>query len=514
MSLFVRIDGRDLNILDASYQQKQSEIGTFEVIVPAQDVPDRSALLYADIALYRRGERVISGVVLELPQLTLSEDKALRTKITAYQELGRLTCYRAMTDAHFQDQSVVGILGTLLATTPDWALGSAVTMDDPTVTTTVDLRNKESLFAQIAETIKSVPRLFLRYGGIQAGKHVVDIGFFGQQRYYAVQHEAITALKLDENNKRYYRLVEAYADKSNDSRITLLDALAYPGIATHPDWARFPIQNISGKGVVIDLDRTRGCEISKAFNVHKAANDGTPATSAQIAEVGFALWQKSVRYLQGQTPATTMQLSAFLRELPVISDKVFVRAEVDELAIDPFTNEETRISTFYTEGWYRITSLGCKFAVQARQFDPANVADEGSIVDSYDMTVTDNDYHEDVDNDVALYEKTERFDSADKNSTAIGQGIKGIALVPVTHSNADPADCGSGKSYTFPLPAIPTGSTLVTGAIVSSNPAGAVFTITQFPALPATPLIACVEKLGGGWPPSGSQQVTVQYTFY
>lgn len=507
MSLYARIANQDVKVIKASMSMKQSEVGEFSFVCAAKDI-DRTRLRFKNAALFRRGQQVISGYVSEKPTLELSKDGVLNVNVKCYSELGRLLCYRANTLAHFQEVPVVNIIQQLLTTTPDWVLSDISTMVDAAVVTTVDLRGKESLFAQIAEACKSIPNLFLRYGGFAGGIYNLDIGFFGEDTNYLVQGRATTSLKVNNDSERVFRLVEAYSDKSGDERLTLGSALSYPGIGAHPDWAQFPIVIDDGRYVVINNALTEGCEISKSFSVNKTKND-TPPTAAEVAEAAFAMWQHAVRFLQENAEQDSYSGSAILTALPAISSDVYVDAHIQEDVYDPLTRQETLIETFRVREWLRITAIKC-------DFDTAVELPDDTYGDEYDLEITSGAYQKAYTDVEQLHDHLEHHGTADKNSGAIGNGIKSITLVDVTHTTIEPADAAClptvAKEYSFPLGTIPAGATQVFGIILNKTPANANADITQYPALPATPMKACVD-VGGTWPGPSDVTVRVAYLF-
>lgn len=511
--MFLRIAGRDLLVSKASIAFKQNEISEFEATVPAQSIP-RDQVQYSDAALYFRGTRYVSGLVLDPPELELSTNSVLSLRIRALDELGRLTCYRAVTDAHFQDIQITTILSVLLGTTSDWSLGDVSTMVDPLAVTTIDLRNKETLFAQIAEVVKATPRCFMRYGGFSAGLHRLDIGFFGAKTTYAMENEALSALKLQSNGKRTYRLVEAFADRSNQTRLTLNEALSDPRYATDPDSLIYPITLDGTKYIVTNTLQPRGCETAKAFNIIKTKND-VPASPTEVAEAGYALWKKAIRFLQQNESYTNLTLTGYVANLPRVSDMVYVQTHVSETVFDHVSQSTRKVSTFEVSAWFRMTKIN---------FDFDAVIRPGALpgtrpVETYEwvLDVTDNDYIELIDPDVAMYERVEVHDNADIVSGVNGEGLKGIFPVPITHVPADPADVGClpdiAKEYMFPLPATPAGATQVTAFLAVTGGAAGSVTVTQNPAIPGTPLIACVQAVGGGWPGATAITLTATYIF-
>lgn len=505
--MYLRLGGRDIPCTKAAIDYNQNAISEFDVSIPATAIP-RDEVLFSDAALFYKGVQYISGVILEPPALELGANLSLRIK--GYDEIGRLTCFRAVTDAHFQDYTITAALSLLLGTTPDWSLGDTSTMVDPVAVTTIDLRNKETLFAQIMEVVKATPQCFIRYGGFTAGFHRLDIGFFGAQNHYAIQNDGLTALKLPGTGKRTYNVVEAFSDRSNQNRLTLFEAMGDPRYATDADRLIYPIELDNGKYVCRSVNQPKGCQTSRAFNIIKTKND-QPASAAEIAEAGYALWKKAIRFLQQNEMFTSLSVDSLVSGTPKVSDKMFIGARVREPVYDAIGQCDHLIETFSIYGWYRMTKVHFEFE-SARKPDPECPPE----LNNFTFELTDNDYVEARDDDATMYEKLERHDNADIVSGVNGIGVKGLVRVNVTHGPGDPADLACApdvaKEYVFALPAVPTGATDVFTSTAVKAGAGVV-TITQDAALPATPLKACVQAVGGGWPPATPITIEALFTF-
>jgi hypothetical protein len=518
-SLYAIIDSQEVPVISAKATWTQGQVGTCEFSILARNI-DYLNITFSDWSLIREGNVLLSGLILDTPALELNEDRALVVRVSAVDEIGRLTCLRAVSDAHFQDTTIPNILNFLLAGVPNFILGDTSTMIDPNVKTTLDLRAKESLFAQIAEAIKSVPRTFFRYGGTDnLGRHRLDVGFFGSQSAYIGQHDNLADLALQRNTKRQYKYVEAYGGRSKSTRPTLCDAkdaLLSPTIAARtladPDYAQFPIVTLGGKCVVNNTALARGCEITKEFQINKTENSDAP-TNEERAEAAYAVYKKAVRFLQENKQYRTYTGSGYFASPPRIGDNAYVQAAVSEPVYDSFTQAEVLQSVFELHESLRLTKLSVDFARPEWRETSLSAAQE-ELRDYYTFEVTDNDYAEEFDDDAELYDRFERTDSADEESEA-ALGLKRVDVVPVSHPASSPSDAVClptiAKRFVFPLPPPPAGATQLFGSIVIVSPVTAIVNITQYPAYPSTPLIACVQDGSlAGW---GTNDVSVSVRY-
>lgn len=512
--MYVDLNGQHIAVTKADVSWGQNIANDFSVSIPAREI-DWSDVLLKDVVLWHRGKKIISGFVNEPAQLELPDNQVLVAKLECLDDLGRLTCKRALTDSHYQNIQVSIILQDLLQSTTDWTLTDTSTMIDPLAVTTVDLRNKEHLWAQIIEVVKSIPRCFVRYGGYNTllGKHELHIGNFDNERTNVVQNQNLVDLSLQRGSQSSYTTIEAYGDRSASKRVTLEDALLFPATTSHPDYPTYPISLDPLTGTYVCQDLTpgkRGCEITKTFSVHKTQNNAPPTTT-QIRQTGFAIWQKCVRFFQQNSTTDTYTVKAFLPESPLVCDRTWIQGSVSEMIYDHVAQCMRWTETFSIAESLRITKVSTNLQTNAQS--PGDCPEDWVL---YSLEVTNSDYANEDDSDMQLFDSLERFDAADDVAASIGILLQ--TVVAVTHTTLEPADgaCtpGTAKQYVFPLPAPPAGSTSVFYNILTnpSTSAGVTYTVFQEPALPGTNLILCV-KYGGGWPGVGNVSVSVQYTF-
>lgn len=512
--MFIRLQNRDIPILKASVRWKLDTIADVKVTVPLQAVPDIRTVRLEDFELYDRGQRIVAGFVNDRPSINVESNQVLTADLGCFDDLGRLTCYRASADAHYQDTAVTDILDDLLLMTGGtWALGDTSTMVDEAITTTIDLRKKEELFAQVMATIKAVPDLHVRYGGLVGGVRQLDIGNFNQWTEDFIQGNNLTSLRMKLSQQPAYRVIEAYGNRSALRRVTLLDALSDARTTTHPDYARFPITEdvATGTWVVTDQNASAGCEVTKFFDLQKTRND-EPPTAAEVAETGYALWLKVVRFMKSNAEYESYSGEVLLPAPPQVGDRAYVHSHVSEPVVDGLSGEVTYIPLFEVNETFRITDVSLDFGNPQLQVDRLTQGQRPMA--TYGVEVSSNDESEELDPDLELYERLEQGDSFDQNDQTLGFTIP--APVQVTHDSGDAADCDydlvtpgtqPGKTFTLTSPTPPAWANFVT-VNYAIEPADTAYREDAYPATPGDDLVLCVE-----WPPASPVTVTAQYVF-
>lgn len=508
--LTVHIAGKRVPVLSASLNETLDQAGEFDFTVAAVHLPNYRTLGDADVALYEDGNLLVSGIVNNVPSLEINDNEVLTVKFTCFDELGRLTFLRSKSDGHYQDSVLTGILNNLLTVAPDWQLTDTSTMVDNLITTTIDLRPKETLFAQIAEAIKSVPDVHLRYGGYNAagGYHELHIGYFNAITTRIVQGENLVKLKLKSNSSRKYRLVESYGNRTTGRRITLADALNDARTTSHADYARYPISYdaVVGAYVVTDVNATSGGEVTKTFELQKTKNDKIP-NAVEQAQAGYALWLKTVRFMKENSEYESYSASVWLAEKPQIGDKAYVRARVVEDLRNPVTQQITEVETFSVDDYYTITNVKTSFE--------RGKLPNGTEVVLYDLELTTNDLAEKTDPILELYERLEQGSKFD--DTAAQNGLNIPAPVVVSHGPGVAADCNhsganTGKLFVFTAPPAPSWAKKVSvSAELQGDPA--TYVEISVPTKPGQNYSICVKPDSSNWNASSSATAYAQFIY-
>lgn len=515
--MYLRIENRDLPVIDAKILWGQNTPGDLSVTVPAA-LFDWRTCQFKDFELWQNGEILVSGFVFDQPELAYSDDRVLLVNLGCVDDLGRLSRIRAKSNGHYQNAQVTSIVQDLLAVTSNWILGDTSTMVESLARTTIDLRSKELLWGQLVALAEAVPNLFLRYGGYNEilGKHELDIGNFGSETNRFVQGDNITDIRLQKSSKIPYTKIEAYGGKISSRKVTLLDALSYPSILSHADYATYPIQfdPVRSAYVVVDLTPgLQGAEITKSFNINKTKNDGYP-TTAEIAEAGFALWRHCVRFLQQNAQSNAYSIPGYAAEAPKVNDLAWVFGTVTEPVYDPVADTNDWVDTFSVAELLRITRVGLNFQSSKHRVDPVS---NQALLDNeqyeYAVEVSDNLYADSPDDTLDAYGRLETYDAADDVPALLG--MLSQKFVSVSHITTDPADVicapGSAQEYIFNFTNI-AGATNIFYNVLPTATAGVTYRITQVPALPSTPLVLCVQ-IAGTWPGAANLTLTTQFTF-
>ena len=508
--LFARIDGQDFELIDFDADWVVDQANTFSIDVLAKEFAWRNSM-YSDVEIYDGKDLVISGFVDKSPKLEMKDGGPLVVALSCLDELGRLTCDRAKFDAHYQDQQVLSILTDLIsvATIP-WVL-SLVNMVDPLVVTTIDLRSKETLFAQIVETVKSTPQVHLRYGGQQiTGEHVLEVGNFGDVNAEGIQGHNLLGLKLNYNTEKMYRIVESYGDSTLSQKISLFDALSDARTAVHPDYAQFPISldAATGSYIVTNAAISEGCSVRKSFNVIKVKNDTTP-TAAEVAEAGYALWLKTVRFMQKSTSYETYSAEVLLPSQPDVGDNMFIRSVVREPVYDAMTGKiVAQHETFEVNDDFRITKVG--FTTEQVALPDGQYYDLHQQELVYSIELTSNDEAEMIDPDAELFARLE--DHTEFDDVGASLVLYPIQSTTLTYNSTNAADCNgsgvlTGKLFLHTSPVPPVGATGVITWYVANPGNMDIYNYTP-PAVVGNNWSACIQPNGGNWPPP----VGVNYT--
>lgn len=510
MAIIARINGVDMPVIEASITWELDAAEDFEIEVAAQGFDWRTAY-NAPVALLRDGQVLVSGLVALKPEATFNNEAAQIT-LKCMGEFARLTRLRALGDAKYQDAPVIGILLDLL---PDgWTL-DVVNMDDPTVTTTIDLRQKNQRFGQIVQLVESIPYFHLRYGGINdAGLYVLAVGNFNTVTTALHDGNLIDELQISPGQNDVLREIEAFCN-SADNVITLEDVVT-PGTANslaaaHPLFADFPISQASdGAWIVTNnaVDAGLGGAIRKSFSGVKL---GAEPTDSDLNEAGFALWLNAVQHLIVNSDYEVYSASAALADTPHVGDRTHIRLMRAERVRDSLSGLYTQqAQTLALDTEIRITSVSHDLM---QQTIPSRVGlDAVEPVAVFDLEMSGNDHAEVVDNDLRAINQLE----ADVDDDEETKTLPAVMSDSTTHGIGDLPDgsCSplTAKSYSVAAPTPPGGVTEVF-TWYEVTPGAARVTVTGAPATPGDGWIACVESPGGGWSPSGDITVTVYFQY-
>jgi len=494
----MRLNGRDLPVSKLSLKIQQSKIPTFEAIVPLKLVgATPEELLFADTAIYEDGQLVIAGIVSGIPIPVLYDGNVGFLRIMADDSLGLLYLEEAV-DLHFQNTNISAALTLLLATTTlsTWAVGDTSTLvNDPI---TVDVRNKETLWAQIQGCVAALENpTYVRYGGIVAGIHQLDLGSFGENNpdLRAVQGDNLIDMpKFKRANTDPIKTMRPISGKVGGAVVDLSRALnIQPGLAADPD---YPLN--AGSQTITNNTITVGVRVRKTFTTVKTSNASAP-TDAERDEAALCLYYTAVREIKRRNPKTQCSFDVFLPQLPPVNDKIWVDFTVYERMYDEYQEIWEYIQTSELRGWFRITSVSAKITSNVSSSDM--IEEQKTDGQIYAITVTDGDDADIYDANDVLFSKLDENELEDA-----ADGITGViwaTSVDVTWfgvgGNCDRgggAGPNSGRIFSFPMPTIPAGATIVDAMITNRSDSTTQWIVLTNAALPATNYSICSSGSG------------------
>jgi hypothetical protein len=505
------LSGKEISVLDLDIRYAESKIPEFTVTISAEHIDNPTTVVFMDIAVYKDGAVQASGLVSEHPLLELDENGVITYKLKCDTDLGRLYLEMAA-DVQFQNVSVSTAINTLFAEAQDsvWSINSSVTLATEDIT--LDVRDKESLWAQIKYIMDNASEpVFLRYMGFSGGSHQVDIGSFGSD---VRTHDIIKGFnvvgtpKLRQLGETPISELRPISGKVGVKPVRLSEALSLePTLATDPD---YPLQ--SSTQSILNNTVSVGRRLRKRFTGHKTSN-ATPVTATQRAQVALSLYYRGVREIKAAAPYNEIRVDVFLPSPPPMYDNVYVDIVADMMVYNPLTETEQKVTAVTLQGFYRVKSWQLKYKTNY----VAESLGENVQGNLYSIELT-NGYEIESPEDKAevINKKLETNDLEDNAGVIVG--VLDTVDVPVTHTSVA-ADCNyigvnTGKSFTFPLPTIPSGATAITTEIVSVDPSTTnTATVIQAATL-LLPLIICASAAGGAaWTALDNTTITVRYTF-
>lgn len=493
-------------------ERKLNEIGTFEFEILARLYTGwlTAEGLFCEILV--DGETFVSGLIDKAPGVKkISPESPLVVDFSAEDELSLLNCYLRKNNAHYQDQSVIAILGDLLTMTDgDWVLDTT-TVVDPTVVTTGDLRSKEKLFSQIATITKQVPHMHLRYGGRNASnKHILEVGDFSVASAQLLQGYNLSQINRDINLQRSYSAVAAIGEGSGNNVITLSEALNDARTTVHADYVAYPIQAhpITGELRVVNVNATIECETVQKFKTIKTENATAP-TYAERAEAGFALWQQSVRFLEAHQPYESYSVDAYLESAPQVGNRARLTGSISEPVKDQIGRTVEQIETFAVDDLFRITEWSVEIESPA-VLQGTLSSTLKALAHEYAIELASRDDVEDMDGDVAAYKRLEDTTGIDAEALTFSVDSQ------FQYQTGVAADCDTATGRTFTispdLSKIPDGATSVVTSVTLNPGNYTVFSETP-PASPGDDWTGCIKPPTPPWGVGSACTVTVLFVY-
>ena len=337
-----------------SVDRGTNNTGSWNFVVPFF-MPNASILRNrARAYIMLNGVTVMDGIVTNVG-FPIGEEGVAYT-VSGSGEMSDLSLIRSKSDAVYEDTTLVAILNDLLTYAPGWELGDISTMEDPSVTTAIDVTGEERLLPQITQAIDSVPGTYYRYGGIDGlGNRLIDIGSFGDtsgifleqpndaeyaHRFNYARWGRILSISVQEDSSEIINEIEAYggdyedADE-NDRTIEVHDATAlHPELLDDPD---FPIVTYDG---ILWLVRNNavwpsGASVTRYYDEHTTP-DNKPATANRIMRAAYAVYKHAVKDLLESAETTVSYditatgLTTALRVQQDLDAPTFIAADIVE----------------------------------------------------------------------------------------------------------------------------------------------------------------------------------------
>ena len=508
------VDGREMEVLDFSLNYKETKIPDFKVTISSSHFPDRSeqlALLFEPISIMQNNTVLISGIIAEYPDPDVINNSFSFLKLTCDNGLGYLYLEEAA-PLQFQDVSVSTAIGQLLATTEDttWALNDTTTLTDDDIT--VDVRNRETLWAQL-EMIRSSAKtpFYFRYAGESGGIHQLDIGSFKEQSRtaFAMKDRNVTnSPKYSQPNHLPILSIRPISGKVNGKPVKLSDALNID--ATLSSDADYPL-NATLERVENDTI-TSGRRLRRAYTEIKTANDDIVSQDA-INQVALALYRRTRRDMEASATYEVVRLDVALAAPPSIYDQIYCDVFAVQEIYDELKQQMVQSDAVRIQGWYTIMTWSMKGDDYAQEQHP--VTDEFRGLQIYRLELSNGVEIEEYDASALLIDSVRSNDQEDNEGLI--SGSFGSILVTVNHNNVAP-DCdynglNTGKEFEFALPDIPTGATGVTTSVRSTDPDTVDFNTSQVASLTQN-LILCVSGPSmANWTISDDVTIEVIFTF-
>lgn len=523
MTLHARILNRDVPLMDLKISILQNKIGKIQCTVPlapfvgagVSEYVTRKGLRYEDIAIYSDDTLIRSGYIKEA-RPAKKGDVGGFIKIVAEDELGKLSLLWSKPDAHYQDILVTAIVSDLLTLTSDWELGDTTSMDDVTATTTVNVRSKDRLWAQLVEAVESIPLCFIRYGGVNPanGNHKLNIGLFGEQDdgIFLDTTNITKEIKVKRSPNEVIQKMRAKGGKAGDIIIKL------DGTQTEKTGFTVAIDVGTNEYAITNTSLTKGVSVSRTFREIRTQNE-TPPLASELIEVRQSLYDKAVREMENSQEFETLNVGCSLNAIPLIGRDMKIRSIAAEQTYDTLTEKITYTNIRNLDGFYRVTKIQLKWKKPAGAGEIEDVWTTESI-DAFDMTLELTDGLDLSDYDDANFLAKRLENHEDDEPYGAGIGLGGTYLIEVQHTGvATDCDVGGvdGKKFQFDFP-VEISDTInsITYRVITPIPSNALFNVHTEPNLGTEqPLILCVTGANNtDWDTGDDITVLVQYTFH
>jgi hypothetical protein len=494
--VYALVQGQVVPVMKFDYSITLDVANQFSIEVPIADLQNYRNIKNQDVSVYCGEQLIISGFVFERISLKIVDNEVLVGELKCYDDLGRLTCDPSITTLSTQDELLVTTIDTILGSASlAWTRVNVNFTNELTEVSTIDLRGKETLFAQLVELVKSIPQLHIRYGGIDGlGNRVLEVGEFNDITSQFMQGTNLIDLELQPLQDTQYSRIVAIGGIGRDEKINLNLATQDARYAGDALVAQYPVSaNASGDFEINDTLSTANCGISKTFNLQKTNNEGAVSDADKI-EAGYALWHKAIAFLQSKGDFDTYTGSIITNQIPNIGDRAWLTGQVFERAFNELTFCYDKVPTFSVSDNYRIVKLSTKL-------------DKYKSIDEFGCVVNDDEFI--VDFEITNGEEAQDFDDTmqlnEDNNNKFSDTLPTSNVVYQTQSvtndgigNCANAPIVAGFTFTFTPTGFTASQTVVTATIASSNPNNIQSVVVQNPTInPTQDLILCVSDVAG-----------------
>lgn len=516
MSLYALIGGKAIHLKDFQMNITQTEVPTFDISVPTRDIVGQDLFL-EDVSVYRDDELIIDGLIKSpymYPELPDSISNPLFTSLKCDNNLGRLV-NEAAGLYHFQDTLVSVAIATLLTTCQfsSWVLNNTVTLND--VTVTVDLRNKESLWAQIMEVCStSRNATFVRYGGYSGGNYLLDIGYFRDRVNVPKAiwgSNILTAPRYQESNDIPIKIIYPVSGASADVPISLDDALSIDPTLSD---ASQDYQILTGQGAIRNNTITKGIATRREYQSVKTKNDTSPS-QAELNETALSLYRVAAQDLEASQSSTSLSVKITSETVPQIHDAIWMEAKIFETGYDLYTEEFELIESFDVSGYFRIVGISGDMRERYETYNSFTEQFVGNAV--YELELVEGDKRITKSAIDILLAKTENTSSYDNLQATVGGGVLGVANVTVQQDTVA-ANCNyngvlDGREFDFTIPSAPVGATDVIVTVKSVTPSNYIFKVTTYGSIGGNYILCVQNSTTNDWDITDDCSITITVFF-
>lgn len=490
----------------------QNEIGTFDISVPTRDIVGMDLYL-EDVSVYQDDTLIIDGLIKSpfvYPELPDSISNPLFTSLKCDENLGRLA-NESSADLHFQDTFISVAVATLLTNTQfsSWIINDATTLND--ITVTVDLRNKESLWAQIIAVCEaSRTATFVRYGGYSGGNYLLDIGYFRIRRNVpkAVwSSNILTPPRFSEANTEPIKILYPISGASPDLPVNLDAALAIDPTLNDPSQ---DYQILTGTGSIRNNTISKGIAVRKSYEQVKTKNDSSPS-QAELNETALTLYNVASEEMEASQSSISLSVKITSEVTPQLNDAIWLESRIYETVYDLYTEEYTNIQSFDISGYFRIVGLSADFRERFEVYNPYIEAFVGNAV--YELELVQGDKRITKSATEILLEKSEKTDTFDNLQATVGGGVLGVQNVTVQQDTVA-ANCNysgvlDGREFDFAIPAAPVGATDIIVTVKDVTPNNYIFKVTSYGSIGGTYTLCVQNSNTNDWDLSDSASITI-----